>query len=169
MRNEEDYTSEATANMQAVAPQQTNQLNTSSVLPVSLADIKLPNNLNLKDNVIENWKSYKQRWKNYAIVANLVRQPEPFKVALFLHCLGEDAQKVYNGLLFESEEDRQNLTEGPPESVEAYITELRELMMSCNFCDCLRDTLLRDKIVQGVTNKNLRKRLLQERKLTLKK
>ena len=142
MRNEEDNTSKATPNMQDVAPRQTNQLNTSSVLPVSLAGIKPPNNLNLKDN------------------------RKLLKVALFLYCWGEDALKVYNGLLFESEKDRQNLTkvieklddyaigevnkryeryvfnsrnQGPSESVEAYITEQRKLMKSCNFCDCLRE------------------------------
>ena len=47
--------------------------------------------------------------------------------------------------------------------------DLRKLMKTCNFCDCLKDTLLRDRIVLGVHSKNLRKRLLQERKLTLKK
>ena len=59
--------------------------------------------------------------------------------------------------------------QGESESIEAYITELRKLMKTCNFCDCPKDTLLRDRIVLGVNNKNLRKRLLQERKLTLKK
>lgn len=42
-------------------------------------------------------------------------------------------------------------------------------MKTCNFCNCLKDKLLRDRIVPRVNNKNLRKRLLQERKLTLKK
>lgn len=100
---------------------------------------------------------------------------------------GRGALKVYNGLSFESEEDRQNLSkilekleeyaigevnetyeryvfnsrnQGASESIEAYITELRKLMKTCNFCDCLKDTLLRDRIVLGVANKNLRKRLL---------
>lgn len=133
---------------------------------------------------MENWKSYKQRWKNYAIVANLAVQPEIYKVALFLHCLGAEVLKVCNGLSFESEEDKQNVSkflekmekctigevnetyeryvvnsrnQGTSESIEAYTTELLKLMKTFNFCDCLEDTLLRDRIVLGVTNKNLRK------------
>ena len=129
-------------------------------------------------------------------MANLVAQPEPSKVALFLHCLGAKALKVYNGLSFDSEDDRQNLSkilekfdecaigevnetyeryvfnsrnQDGAKSRDTYITDLRKLMKTCNFCDCLKDTLLRDRIVLGVHSKNLRKRLLQERKLMLKK
>ena len=115
-------------------------------------------------------------------------------VALFHHCLGAESLKMYNGLFFYSEEDRQNLSsimekfdeytigeinetyeryncrnQGAEESVDAYISELRKLTKTCKFCDCLKDTLLSDRIVLGVSNKHLRKRLLQERKLILKK
>mgnify|MGYP002803382264 FL=1 len=110
--------------------------------------------------------------------------------------MGAEALKVYNGLSFDSEDDRQNLSkilekfdeytigdvsesyqryvfnsrnQDAAESTDAYITDLRKLMKTCNFCECLKDTLLRDRIVLGVHSKNLRKRLLQERKLTLKK
>ena len=54
--------------------QHTNMQVNSPVVPVSLAGIKPPSNLNMKENIIENWKSYKQRWENYTIVANLVAQ-----------------------------------------------------------------------------------------------
>ena len=52
----------------------------SSGYAMTLTGIKAPSNLNLKDNVTKNGKSYKQRWENYAIVANLAAQPEQFKV-----------------------------------------------------------------------------------------
>ena len=59
-------------------------------------------------------------------MANLASQPEPFKVALFLDCFSENALKVYNGLLFESEEDRQNLTEVIKKLDEYAIGEVNE-------------------------------------------
>lgn len=37
---------------------------------------KPPTILNLGENTSENWKTYKQQWQNYAIVANLAAKPE---------------------------------------------------------------------------------------------
>ena len=59
--------------------------------------------------------------------------------------------------------------QGQDESIDAYITALRSLAKTCGFCDCLADSLLKDRIVLGISNHTLRKRLLQERKLDLKK
>ena len=57
------------------------------------------------------------------------------------------------------------------ESFDAYLTALRNLAESCNFCTFpnMSDSLLRDRIVLGIRNEDARKRLLQERKLDLKK
>ena len=57
----------------------------------------------------------------------------------------------------------------PNKSIDAYMTTLRNLAKMCNFCDCLKDTLLRDRIVLGIPSQQTRKRLLQDRKLTLQK
>ena len=53
-------------------------------------------------------------------------------------------------------------------SIEVYVTALRALAKTCNFCDCMHDSIIRDWIVLGIQDKQTRKRLLQERKLTLK-
>ena len=55
------------------------------------------------------------------------------------------------------------------ETFNDYIAALRILAQTCNFCACLRDTLLRDRIVLGIRSARTRKRLLEERNLTLKK
>ena len=47
------------------------------------------------------------------------------------------------------------------------VTALRNLAESCNFCDCMRNSLIRDRIVLGVRDNALRKKLLQVRSLTL--
>ena len=155
-----------------------------------------PKPLDTTSNITENWKQFKQIWENYAIITNLTAQTEQYRVALFLHCLGPDAMKIYNGMQFANETDRRNLSkiiekfdeftireanetyeryifngrnQGQDESFDAYITALRSLAKTCGFCDCLADSLLRDRIVLGISNHTLRKRLLQERKLHLKK
>jgi len=39
----------------------------------------------------DNWKSYHQRWDNYCIVSHTDTQREEYRVALLLHCIGQDA------------------------------------------------------------------------------
>ena len=53
------------------------------------------------------------------------------------------------------------------EAIDAYAAALKILQKTCNFCDCLKDSLLRDRIVFGVRDNGVRKRLLQERSLDL--
>ena len=161
-----------------------------------LPGIKPPGKLDLRTNIVDNWKTYKQTWQNYAIITNLNAQPEEYQVALFLHCIGSDALRIYNGFDFANEGDKKSISktfelfdnyamgevnetyeryvfnsrnQHADESIDAYITVLRNLAKTCNFCDCLNDTLLRDRIVLGIQNQAIRKRLLQDRKLTLKK
>ena len=154
-----------------------------------------PEKLQTKGNIAENWKTFKQVWTNYAIITNLDKQSEQYRVALFLHCIGTEALKIYNGMSF-TEEERGKLepimskfdeftigevnetyeryvfnsrNQEEDESIDAYIATLRTLARTCNFCDCLKDSLLRDRIVFGVKDDQTRKKLLQDRKLTLKK
>ena len=57
----------------------------------------------------------------------------------------------------------------PDESIDDYLASLKTIAKTCNFCECLKTSLLRDRIVLGVIDEPTRKRLLQEGKLTLKK
>lgn len=41
---------------------------------------------------------------------NIDAQPEPYKVAMFLHCIGPEALKIYNGLPFSTPEEKGMLT-----------------------------------------------------------
>lgn len=156
--------------------------------------IKPPEKLILTGNAAENWKTYKQIWSNYSIIANLEAREESYRVALFLHCIGPEALKIYNGFSFEEEGDRQKLekimekfekysvgeinetyeryvfnsrNQGPNESFDAYLTELKSLARSCNFA-ALNESLIRDRIVVGIQSQQTKKKLLQQRDLSLK-
>ena len=158
--------------------------------------ITAPGKLEIKENTVENWRAYKQVWNNYSIITNLSSQTEKYRVALFLHCIGTDTLKVYNGLDFENEEDKTSLEkimekfeqytfgetnetyerlqfnnrkQEEHESFDSFVTALHNLARTCNFCECLYDSLIRDQIVIGIRDQRTRQRLLQERKLKLKK
>lgn len=116
-------------------------------------------------------------------------------MALFLYSIGPDAIKIYNSFDL-SEANRRKLSEiikefdmyaigetnetyewyvfnsrdqKDGESMDAYVGELRTLAQSCNFCTCLHDTLIRDRIVLGIRDEGTRKRVLRQGKLTLQK
>ena len=163
---------------------------------VPLQGIQPPTGLNLSStNKAEVWKLYKQQWKNYEIVAQLNRQTEEYRIALFLYSIGPQAVKTYNGFDL-SQEDRRNLDaiiaafdryaigetnetferylfnkreQQEGESIDQYVAELRILAQSCNFCNCLHDSLIRDRIVLGIKDSGARKRLLQQQQLTLQR
>ena len=74
-----------------------------------------------------------------------------------------ETNETYERFIFNSRDQKEG------ETIEQYITVLRTLAQSCNFCTCLKETLLRDRVVLGVKDNSVRKKLLQERKLTLAK
>ena len=76
------------------------------------------------------------------------------------HCIGE-VNEIYERYCFNM---RDKL---PTESVDSFVAELRNLAKTCNFCDCLRDCLIRDRIVLGIKNEQTTKKLLRVRGLTL--
>lgn len=55
------------------------------------------------------------------------------------------------------------------EIFDEFLTDLRELHKRCNFCDCMSDKMLKDQVITGITDNNLRERLLQQRDITLTK
>lgn len=114
--------------------------------------------------------------------------------ATFLHVAGEEAIKVNNTFVFRDDEKdkiavlkkkfqdycepRKNLTylrhmfftraQGPTETIDAFVTELKSKAKDCEFGD-LHDSLIRDRIVCGIREDNVRGRLLREADLTLDK
>ena len=57
---------------------------------------------------------------------------------------------------------------GSLESINAYVTELRNLGAKCEFTD-LRDSLIRDRVVLGIRDHAMRERLLRVEDLSLEK
>ena len=77
------------------------------------------------------------------------------------HCIGK-TNIIYERYKFNNHSQEQ------AESIDTYVTTLRALAETCEF-GTLKDDLLRDRIVCGVRDKGIRRKLLQESGLTLSK
>ena len=112
----------------------------------------------------DNWKVWKQMWSKYMVIAQLKMKLPAYKVALFLCCISVDALKIFNGLQFDSPDNKNDLekiiqkfdeftigelnetferytfnsrNQHENESIDAYVTALCTLAKTCNFCDCM--------------------------------
>ena len=52
-------------------------------------------------------------------------------------------------------------TQKPAETTDQFVTALKTLSATCNFCDCMRETLIRDQLVTGINSPETRKFSLQ--------
>lgn len=157
--------------------------------------VQLPTPLSMEErNLANNWRIWKSKWIDFSVLARLNEQPMPYRLAMFRHTIGDEARRVLETMQYDKDEDSSDLetiirkfgdfcegqtneifqryqffTRGrhPDESIESYVTELRILARSCNFCKCMADSLIRDRIVFGVNDENITKRLLRQRQLTL--
>ena len=154
---------------------------------------KPPSTLSLEGNVADNWRKWKQRFQLYMEASGSMKKPEKQRVAIFLHLIGDDALEIYNtfslspaeeklDVLFRKFEEycnpRRNITferhkfftcvQQPTENIDQYVTELRTRASTCEFSE-LCESLIRDRIVCGISCNTLREKLLQETDLDLQK
>ena len=146
-------------------------------------------------NVSQNWKRFKQKGSNYELAIGTARKEDPIRVAAFLTVIGDEALEVYNAFTWNSDEDKVKMDkvmerfeqycephkntiyeryllfsrgQESGEPIDKYATVLRNMADSCEFQD-LKDSLIRDRIVLGIVDNNVRERLLQVPDLTLNK
>ena len=168
--------------LQATTTSTTASVASPAQIAFPIQGIHPPTHLDVKENVAENWKTFKQAWGNY--IMNIHQQPETYQLALFLHCIGPEALKIFNGMPFDNPQEREKLesiikkfdeftigetnetyerylfnswNQSPEETFDAYVVALRTLSQTCNFCECIRESLIRDRIVWGTQNPQTRK------------
>ena len=98
---------------------------------------------------------------------------------MFLSVIGEDALEIFDGMDFTPETDNQVLSKAVEKfeefcngetnetyerfifnrwdqeenkSIDQYMMVLQKLTQTCNFCSCLHDSLIRDRLVLGIRN-----------------
>ncbi|XP_028415785.1 uncharacterized protein LOC114539358 [Dendronephthya gigantea] len=67
------------------------------------------------------------------------------------YAVGE-TNETYERFIFNSRKQKED------ETIDEYVAELRTLAQTCNFCTCLCDSLLRNRVVLGINDANTRKR-----------
>ena len=141
----------------------------------------------------EEWKQYVERLEQY-LIANGVDNAEK-KRAVFLSTIGPQAYKLLSSLVAPaslSEKSYDDLVRAmtdhhspPPseilqryrfhtrfrqqgETVATYMSELRAIAQWCNFGQSL-ESMLRDRLVVGIDNESIQRRLLAETDLSFKR
>ena len=138
-----------------------------------------------------------RQFQNYVMASRLNKEEKEFQCAVFLATVGEEAMDIFDGFQFDVEEDRKDLEkvmqafeafcvgetheayesykfhmrkQRPEETIEAYITSLRQLAKPCNFGSIqVQDRLIRDQVVIGAREESLREKFLEDKHLTLDK
>ena len=141
---------------------------------------------------VEDWRSYTERLQNY-FIANDIKS-EAKQRAILLSVCGPRTYKLIRSLLSPKEPKDTSLADivkqmtdhyqpkpsiivqrfkfhsrsrKPGESVATYIAELKRLSEDCDFGDFLQE-MLRDRIVCGINDPRIQRRLLAEPELTYK-
>ena len=154
-----------------------------------------PETLNFYGNIANNWRRWKQRFGIFSLASGLSEKDPKIQAATFLHVAGTDALEIFNTFTWESDDDkskvdkitekfdeycnpRKNVTwerhkfntrnKQVGESIDQYVTDLKTKAQMCEFAN-LKDSLIRDRIVCGISCDRTRARLLKESELTLQK
>ena len=158
-------------------------------------NLPVPEPMNVtSDNVAENWSYFREQWNDYEIATGLREKDEKVRVANLRGIMGKDCSNIYKRLALEEEEKQRftsildglekhfkpalNVTyerfifnicdQQSHETIDEYVNKVRGLSETCEF-GTLRDSLIKDRIVLGTKNKQVRVTLLNQKELILEK
>ena len=144
--------------------------------------------------VIGNWQYFESSWNNYAIATGLVEKSEAVEVATLLPVMGQECFQIYENLPLTEAERKKSETilsklkehfqpernviyerymfntayQEVNENTDQFMIRLRKLATTCKY-ETLLDEMLRDRLVIGIRDNNVRSRILREPKLDLPK
>ena len=158
-------------------------------------NIPPPSKLDLSDQneLQQNWRKFSRQWDYYAKATKLDKESPEYQSAVFLACIGDEGQEIFEGLHFTAEEDRKDIVKmiekfndfcigttnevyesykfharcQENENIDTYLATLRKLAKTCNFKD-QEERMIRDRIVIGIKDESVREKLLEKPNLTLK-
>lgn len=141
----------------------------------------------------EEWREWRQQFITYLKASRQDKEDEDSQCAILLHIIGSEPVRAFRQFQFEKEEDKtvlkivldkfeayyipqRNVTverhkfftraQSIGETIDQYVVDLRGKAKTCEFRD-LEDSLIKDRIVCGITSDSVRGRLLRESNLTL--
>ena len=126
-----------------------------------------------------NWRTWVSAWKNYTLATKPDKEEEERQVATLLAVIGKKANQVFRTFTWASEGDAKKIApalkrfedyciprenniykrflfftrdQREPETVDQYVTELRQIAANCDSESLTPDQLLRDRLVTGTRN-----------------
>ncbi|XP_031847534.2 uncharacterized protein LOC116433521 [Nomia melanderi] len=144
-------------------------------------------------NQTENWLKWKKGFINYLKVNDFIEKSEDLKIHLLKENIGVIGQTAIDKIYKESNKPINNMNnlleqldiyfqvsnnevierykffsrfQNKDETINAYILDLKKKAETCNF-GTLTDSLIRDKVIVGIKDKNLRMKLFNTENLDL--
>lgn len=154
-----------------------------------------PGQMQFDGNLREQWRKWKQELNFYLQATEKDKKDNKVKSSIFLTCIGPQGREIYNTFAFENDEDkmnfeiligkfdehclpRKNITllrhkfftykQKEGQSFHEFVIQLKRLSSDCEFGE-LKDSLIRDTIIIGISDERLRERMLREPDLDLTK
>ena len=153
------------------------------------SDLSSPKDIFASNKAAE-WERFKKRFDVHATATGLVDKDDAVQAATFLHLVGSAAHEVSYTFTFDAEEDRKKLEKlkekfeaycvpkknitmerhalltrrqraGEPLNFDEFITDLRSKARHCDL-PASTDSLIRDCVVLGINDNQLRERMLRE-------
>ncbi|XP_042071854.1 uncharacterized protein K02A2.6-like [Haplochromis burtoni] len=139
------------------------------------------------------WPDWKQRFERYRIATKLHKDEGQVQVSCLIYAMGNEAENIYKSLTFAADESRDDFAvvmrkfdeyffpqrntiheracfhqrvQRPGETAESFIRALYDLSEHCEFGACKEENI-RDRIVVGIRDKDLSRRLQLMKDLTL--
>ena len=136
----------------------------------------------------ETWRAWIDSWTHYARATKLDQEKEEIQVSTLLTCIGREARRVYKTFTWDTSESKNSIKtviskfesyclprknvpferfkfnkrqQQTEESIDNYITELRQLASTCEFDTQTPDEVLRDRLIFGIHDNKVRERLLR--------
>lgn len=153
---------------------------------------KRPEEMQFRDDVARNWKLWKQKFNLYLLASDKSEKKDEVKIAILLNLLGDEGLQIYNTFEYSEEEDHTKLVivlkkfddycnpvknlvyehfkffkreQHPSETMDQFVTALRQLASTCEFKE--KDVLIRDRLVIGIGDLRIQEELLRHPDLKL--
>ena len=154
-----------------------------------------PSPFTSEGSLSEKWKTWKSGFDFYMCATESDQKSDKIKPSILLTCIGERGREIYETFDFANAADklkldpilqkfesycnpRSNTTimrhkfftyrQSEGQTFNDFVTELKKLSADCAF-DTLKDSLIKDMIICGVSGHGLRERMLREPDINLKK
>ena len=136
----------------------------------------------------ENWRHFEEAWTNWSIATKLDKEEKSVIIATLNSVLGRGTLDIARNLEVEDRSDAKSVLKALKEhfdpqknvsyerflfksatqdedTIDVYISRLRKLASTCDFGP-LHDSLIGDRIVIGIKDNSVRRRMLRERLYT---